>query len=153
MLLFSWFLCLKKEVFHHILCLREIVTENKFRYPTICLGQYIQKLLGSINNTELERSINVLYLGQVDNDSGHIVFKVDTKVVVSVDSVVVIPTTKTVVGRIDEMGLSEKKPEGIQFTNRDSRVSTNNLNLNLNNIDDNNSNVSDKNFNHDEDYQ
>ena len=95
----------------------------------------------------------MLYLGQVDNDSGHIVFKVDTKVVVSVDSVVVIPTTKTVVGRIDEMGLSEKKPEGIQFTNRDSRVSTNNLNLNLNNIDDNNSNVSDKNFNHDEDYQ
>ena len=63
--------------------------------------------------------------------------------------VVVIPTPQTVVDRINEMGVSEEQPEGIQFTNRDDRVTINDLDFNL----DNNSNASDKRFVHNNEYE
>ena len=83
-----------KGSLHSILLAREIVTGKKFRCPTIRIGQYIQGLVGGTNNTEQERSIDVLYLGWVENGSSHIVFKLDTKAVVLVNRVVVIPTLK-----------------------------------------------------------
>ena len=55
-----------KGSLHSILSLREIVTGNKFRCPTIRIGQYIQGLVGGTNDTEQERSINALYLGQAE---------------------------------------------------------------------------------------
>ena len=108
--------------------------------------------MGSTNDTKQERSINAPYLGRVDNGSGHIVFKLDTKAVVSVNRVVVLSTTKTVIYCNDKLGISEKQLEGIQFTHRDCRVSINNLNLNLDN-NNNNNNISDKSFDHDKEYQ
>ena len=99
------------------------------RSPTINIWQYIQGLVGGTNNTEQKRSIGVLYLGQAENGSSHIVFKLGTKVVVSVNKVVVIPTLKTVIYWVNEMGISEKEPEGVQFTNRDGRVIINNLDI------------------------
>ena len=60
------------------------------------------------NNTEQERSIDALYLGRAENGNGHIVFKLDTRAVVSVNRVVVIPTLKTVIDRVNAMGISEK---------------------------------------------
>ena len=63
----------------------------------------------------------------------------------------VIPTQQTIINLINEMGVSEKQPEGIQFTNRDSKVSINNLDLNLYN-DDNNSNASDESFVHNDEF-
>ena len=92
-----------KGSLHSILSPKEIGTGKKFRCPTICLGQYIQGLIGGPNNTEQERSIDALCLGRAENGSGHIVFKVDTKTVVSVNRVVVIPTPKSVIDRVSEM--------------------------------------------------
>ena len=129
------------------------MTGNKFRCPTIRIGQYIQGFVGGTNDIERERSIDTLYLGQAENVSGHIVFKLDTKAVVSVNRVVVITTSKTVIDRINEMGASEKQPEGVQFTGRDGRVSISNLDLNLDDNNDDNSNASDESFNHDKEYQ
>ena len=71
------------------------MTRNKFRCPTIQIGQYVLRLVGGTNDIEQETSTDTLYLGQVDNGSGHLVFKLDTKVVVSANRVVIIPTTKT----------------------------------------------------------
>ena len=51
------------------------------------------------------------------------------------------------------MGISEKQPEGIQFTDRYGRVSINDLNFNLDNNDDNDSNTSDESFDQDKGYQ
>ena len=70
---------------HSVLSPREIVTGNKFRCPKIQIGQYVQGLVGGTNDTEQERSIDALYLGRTDNGSGCVVFKFDTKVVVSVN--------------------------------------------------------------------
>ena len=93
-----------------------------------------------------------MYLGRSDNSSGHIVFKLGTKAVVSANRVVVIPTPVSVTNRVNEMGEDEDQPEGIRFSNRDSRVTINDLDLNMDD-DDNDSNASDESFKHDEEYQ
>ena len=128
------------------------MTGKKYRCPTIRIGQYIQGLVGG-TSTDRERSIDTLYLGRTENGRGHIVFKLDTKAVVSVNRVVVISTPKTIIDRVNEMGTSEKQPGGVQFINRDGRVSINDLNLNLDDDDDEESNASDESFDHNKEYQ
>ena len=98
----------RKGSLHSILSPREIVTGNKFRCPTIHIGQYIQGLVGATNRVDQERSIDALYLGRAENGSGHIVFKLDTKAVVSVNRVVLVPTPLTIIDRVIKMGHSEK---------------------------------------------
>lgn len=83
--------------------------------------------MGSINDTEQEKLINALYLGRADNDSGHIVFELDTKAVVSVNRVLVISTPQTVIDRVNQMEVSEKQPERIQFLDKDGNVTIHNL--------------------------
>ena len=51
------------------------------------------------------------------------------------------------------MGISEKQPEGVQFKDRDGRVSINDLDLNPVDNNDDSSNTSDKSFDHDKEYQ
>ena len=86
---------------YSVLSPREIVTGNKFRCPKIRIGQYVQELVGGTNDTEQERSINTLYLGRTDNSSGCIVFKLNTKAVVSVNRVVAIPTQRTIINQVN----------------------------------------------------
>ena len=64
----------------------------------------------------------------------------------------VIPTPGCVIDRVNEMGISEKHPEGIQFSNIDGRATINDLDLNMND-DNDNSNASDESFDHDKEYQ
>lgn len=109
--------------------------------------------MGDTNDTEQERSINALHLGQAENCSGHIVFKLDIKVVVSINRVVIILTSKTVIDPINKIKILKKQPEGVQFTNRDGKVSISDLDLNLDNNDNNDSNTSDKRFDHNKEYQ
>ena len=91
--------------------------------------------MGGTNDTKTERSIGSLYLGRSDNGSGHIVLQLDTKVVVSVNRVVVIPTPASVTDRVNKMGIAEKQPEGIEFSYRDGRVTINDLDLNMDDDD------------------
>ena len=98
----------RKGSLHSILSPRELVTGKKFRCPTIRIGQYIQGIVGGTNDIDKERSIDALYLGRADNGSGRVVFKLDTKVVVTVNTVVIIPTSITIIDRINEMDRSEK---------------------------------------------
>ena len=46
-------------------------------------------------------------MGRAENGSGHIVFKLDTKAVVSVNRVVLIPTPSTIIDKVNKMGHSE----------------------------------------------
>ena len=141
----------QKGSLHSVLSPREIVTGKKFRCPKVRIGQYVQGLVGGTNDTETERSINSLCLGRSDNGSGHSMFTLDTKVGVSVNRVVVIPTPASVTTRVNKMGIAEKQSEGIQFSDRDGRVTINDLDLSMN--DENESNASNKSFDHNEEYQ
>jgi hypothetical protein len=75
----------KQNGIHLILSPREIITGKKFRCPSIRIGQYVQGHTGGNNDTGLERSIDSLYLGRADNGSGHEVYKLSTKQLVSVN--------------------------------------------------------------------
>ena len=109
--------------------------------------------MSGTNDTEQERSIDAPYLVCTDNGSDRIVFKLDTKVVVPVNRVVVIPTPQTIINQVNQMGASENQPNGIQFTNMDAKVTIHDLDQNHANDDKDNSNVSDESFDHDEEYQ
>lgn len=98
--------------------------------------------MGSTNDIEQERSINALYLGRADNGSGHNVFKLDTRAVVSVNRVAVIPTPQTIIDQINKMGVTE----GIQFSDKDNKITINDLDLNFVDNNNSNSNTSDTSF-------
>ena len=85
-----------------------------------------------------------MYLGKLDSGSGHIVFKLNTKVGVSVNRVVVVPTSPTVVHQVNQMEVLEIKLDGIQFTNMDGRVTKYDLHLSRDDDDDDDSNASDE---------
>ena len=51
------------------------------------------------------------------------------------------------------MGVSEKQPEGIQFTGLDGKITIHDLDLNRVDDDNDNSNASNKSFVHDKEYQ
>jgi hypothetical protein len=59
----------KQNGIHSVLSPREIVTGEKFRCPSIKIGQYVQLHTGGTNNTDQERSIDSLYIGRADNGS------------------------------------------------------------------------------------
>ena len=136
----------RKGSLHSILSSREMVTGKKFRCPTIRIGQYIQGIIGGTNDTDEERSIDALYLGRANNGSSHIIFKLDTKTVVSVNRVVLISTPTTIIDTVNEIGRSEKQPEGVHITDKDGRVTISDLDLNLDDDDDDNSNASEESF-------
>ena len=55
------------------------------------------------------------YLGCNDNGNGHLVFKLDTKSVISVNSFRMVNTPTSVIDRVNKMTKVEKQPDGIQF--------------------------------------
>lgn len=74
-----------------ILSPREIVPDRLFHCPDICIKQCIEGLISGSNNAEKIGSIDDLYFGRDDNGSGHLVLKIDTRTIVSVNQVKAIP--------------------------------------------------------------
>ena len=141
----------KSNGIHAILSPREIVSGKKFRCPTIKIGQYVQGLTGGTNSTDQERSIDALYIGRADNGSGHSVFKLSTKQVVSVNRVVIIPTSEATITAVNHIGNEEGQPEGLEFSDMNGKITLDDFAANDNNDDD--SNASDADFKMDEEYQ
>ena len=100
---------------------------------------------------EKERSVDVLYLGRNDNGSGHLVFKLDTKLVISINSFTMINTPTSVIDRINKMGEDEKQPDGVEFMS-DGVPQFKGLYLNSNDNDDD-SMASDDSFKPDKEYE
>ena len=71
--------------------LRQLVTGLPFRMPHTVMGQYAQGHIGGSNDTKEEQTIDLLYIGQANNGSGHWVFKLDTKQAVSMNRVTIVP--------------------------------------------------------------
>lgn len=71
--------------------------------------------MNGTDNTEQERSINTLYLGHVDNDSGYSVFKLDIKLVISINRVVVIPTSQIGINQINKVGFQRSNHRGFSL--------------------------------------
>jgi hypothetical protein len=140
----------KQNGIHTILSPREIVTGKKFRCPTVRIGQYVQGHTGGTNSTDQERSIDALYLGRADNGSGHSVFKLSTKQVVSVNRVTVIPTSEATSKVVNDIGRQEEQPEGIEFSDINGRITLQDF---ADNANDDDSNASDDDFEMDDEYR
>jgi hypothetical protein len=140
----------KQNGIHSILSPREIVTGKKFRCPSIKIGQYVQGHTRGSNDTDVERSINALYIGRADNGSGHEVFKLNTKQPVSVNRVTIIPTTDAIINTVNHIGEQENQLEGMEFSGINGRITLQDFAANDNDED---SNASDDDFKMDEGYQ
>jgi hypothetical protein len=140
----------KSNVIHSVLSPREIVTGKKFRCPSIRVGLYFQGHIGGSNSTDQERSVDALYIGRADNGSGHVVFKLNTKLPVSVNRVTVIPTSEATIETINDIGEQESQPEGIEFSDLNGRITLQDF---ADNDNDDDSNASDADFKIDEEYK
>ena len=66
---------------------------------TICAGH-----IGASNNTNKEQTIDLLYIGQANNGSGHWLFKLDTKQAVSVNRITIVPMSDDFQQRVNKLG-------------------------------------------------
>jgi hypothetical protein len=141
----------KNNGIHSIMSPREIVvTGKKFRCPSIRIGQYIQGHTGGTDITDQERYINSLYIGRADNGSGHVVFKLSTKQVVSVNRATPIPTSEANIQTVNDIGEQEQQPEGIHFSDLNGNITLQDF---ADNDNDEDSNASDDDLKIDEEYQ
>ena len=69
----------RKGGVHVVQSPRMLVTGIGLHTPTTKCGQYVQGHVGAPNDTDVERTIDSLYIGRNNNGSGHWVFKLDTK--------------------------------------------------------------------------
>jgi hypothetical protein len=90
-----------------------------------------------------------LYIGEADNGSGHIVFKLDTKQPVSVNRIPTIPTTEAIIKTVNDIGDGESQPEGVEFSDMHGRITLEDFAANDNDDD---SNASDADIKMDEEY-
>ena len=95
--------------------------------PTIKCEQYVQGHVGGTNDTDVKCTIDSLYIGRNDNNSGHWVFKLDTKEQVLVNRVTVIPMSKDFRQQIDKMGTSDAQPAGIQIPDENRNLTIHDL--------------------------
>ena len=101
---------------------RMLVTGISLHMPTTKCEQYIQGHVGGPNNTDVKRTIDLLYIGRNDNGSGHWVFKLNTKEQVSVNGITVIPMSKDFRQQIDEIGTNDAQPVGIQIPDKNGNL-------------------------------
>ena len=99
-----------------------IISGVQLHLPTTKCGQYVQGHVVGPNDTNVERTIDSLYIGRNDNGSGHWVFKLDTKERVSVNRITVIPMSDNFIQRINEMGAQDDQPAGIQLPDEDGNL-------------------------------
>jgi hypothetical protein len=95
--------------------------------------------------------VDALYIGQADNGSGHVVFKLSTKQPVSVNRVTVITPTADHIKFVNDMADGENQPEGLEFADINGKVTLEDFMDGIN--DDDDSNASDDDFVHDKEYQ
>jgi hypothetical protein len=112
----------KQNRIHSVISPRAIVIGKKFRCPTIKIGQYVQGHTGGTNSTDIERSIDALYIGRADNGSGHSVFKLNKKQVVSVNRVTEISTSEATKKIVNDTSKGEGQPEGIEFSDMNGHI-------------------------------
>ena len=97
----------RKGGVHAVQLPRMLVMGIGLHIPTTKCGQYVQGYVRGPNNTDVERTIDSLYIGKNDNGNDHWVFKLDTKEQVSVNRVTATPMSKDFREMINEMGTTD----------------------------------------------
>jgi hypothetical protein len=93
-----------------------------------------------------------LYIGQADNGSGYVIFKLSTKQRVSANRVTAITPTADHIKLVEDIAEAENQPEGLEFANINGKITLDDFIKGIND-NDNDSNASDDDFVHDKKYQ
>ena len=97
---------------------RQILFGKKFKTPLCKIRELVMAYnVTSSNKTTDPRAFFALYIGPNDSGTGHIVFKLGTKRLVTTPKCKPKPMAEDVVEVVNEMGKQEGMPDGIQFHN------------------------------------
>lgn len=112
----------KKGGVHGTMSARELVTGKKLQIPLCRFGEFV--IAHNYTSSDMEKpwGFDALYLRPKYNRSGHFVFNIATKRVVSVPRCTPAPMTESTIATVNAAGKAEKQPEGISFANLDGTV-------------------------------
>ena len=128
---------------HNVMSPRQILYGKRFIIPLCKFGEYVLAYNAeSGNKTNIPRVFSALYIAPNDNGTGHKVFKLQTKKVVSTRKCTAQPMPDDVINIINHLGKEEGVREGIQFLNIDGKATLMDL-YPTDEEDDNESNTSD----------
>jgi hypothetical protein len=142
----------KKGGIPRIISPRELVTGKKLRVPDHHIGQYVQGIQEVLSIQEKKDLWTHCTLVWADNGEGHIVFKLSTKQLVSVNRVTVITPTADRAKFVNDMADGENQPEGLEFAEINCKVTLEDF-LDDINDDDDVSNASDDDYVHNKENQ
>ena len=97
---------------------RQLLFGKKFKTPLCKIGELVMAHdVTSSNNTTDLRAFFALYIGPNDSDTGHIVFKLSTKRLVTTPKYKPNPMAEVIDEVVNKMGKQEVMLDGIQFHN------------------------------------
>lgn len=106
----------RKTGVHPVLSPQQIVLGRHFQLPLCKYGELVLAYdTESSNDTNVSRAFFALYVKPNDNGTGHKVFKLQTKKVVSTPKCVLKPMTQDIINVVNKMGEEEGVMDGIQF--------------------------------------
>ena len=106
----------RKSGVHSVMSPRQIMFGRKFIPPLCKIGELVLSYdtYGS-NDTGQERAFYGLYIGPNENGTGHRVFKLQTKHMVTTPKCKMKPMPEDVIDIVNKLGEEEGVPDGIQF--------------------------------------
>lgn len=106
----------RKSGVHSVMSPRQIMFGRKFMPPLCKIGELVLSYdtYGS-NNTGQKRAFYGLYIGPNENGTGHHVFKLQTKRMVTTPKCKLKPMSQDVIDIVNKLGEEEGVPDGIQF--------------------------------------
>ena len=97
---------------------RQLLFGKKFKTPLFKISELAMTYnLTASNKTTYSRAFFALYMGPNDSGSGHIVFKLSTKQLVTTPKCKLKPMAEDIAVVVNEIGEREGIPDGIQFHN------------------------------------
>ena len=97
---------------------RQILFGKKFKTLLCKIGELVMAYdVTSSNDTTKPRAFYALYIGPNDGGTGHKVFKLGTKKMITTPKCKPVPMPDDVIKVVNDMGRQERMPDGIQFHN------------------------------------
>ena len=108
----------RKSGVHPVMSPRQILFGKKFKTPLCKIGKLVMAYDVTANNkTTRPRAFYALYIVPNDSGTGHQVFKLASKRLVTTPKCKHVPMPDDVIEVVNDMGKQEGMPNGIQFHN------------------------------------
>ena len=108
----------RKSGVHPVMSPRQILFGKKFKTPLCKIGELVMAYdTASDNKTTTPRAFYALYIGPNDGGTGHRVYKLSNKEVITTPKCKPVPTPGDVIEAVNEIGRLEGMPNGIEFLN------------------------------------